>query len=257
MPDKFYEVKKLRHPVYAMRLRSVAFEDMVKIGQLPTPAIEEPEDVDEEEEVPESFIFFSAAEEPDHGALSPDTMIEFVYNSTKYTSLIQAFEVERITQLGRRKDLGGLFLRSTKPQQIRMLGARVVGDVENPRELWINILKALVTQHPKYVDILRATGTDTLVYANPKEARWGIGMAADDPLATEKGEWKGPNVLGQAWQAVRDSLPPEEKGEEEGAEAPQQGGGAHKYTEHGMTEGEVQGLRKNILRGYWKHRKHM
>ena len=245
MPDLFYEVRKVGYKCYGMRLRHNQWDELTKIGELPTPPIEEKEE-EEEEEISESFIFFNKADDPDHGALSPDTMIEFIYNSTKYNSPIQAYEVERLTHLGRRKDLGPLFLRSRNPAQLRALAARVTGDVENPRELWINILKALLTQHPQYVDILRATGKDTLVYANPKDTRWGIGLSADDPEATERSEWKGENILGQAWQAVRDTLPTDQEQE-----------GGHQeitYTEHGRTIEESQKMRKNILRGYYKMR---
>lgn len=256
MPDLFYEVRKVGYKCYGMRLRHNPWDEMTKIGELPTPPVEEGAASGEEEEEPEAFVFFNAADDPEHGALSPDTMIDFVFNSTKYNSLIQAYEVERLTHLGRRKDLGPLFLRSRNPAQIRGLAGRVTGDVENPRELWINILKALVAQHPQYADILRATGKDTLVYANPKDTRWGIGLSADDPGATERSEWKGTNLLGQAWQAVRDGLPAEAEGEgETAAEAVQQGGaGETKYTEHGRTAEEAKNMRKNILKGYYRKR---
>lgn len=257
MPDLFYEVRKVGYKCYGMRLRNTPWDEMTKIGELPTPQIEEEAETEaEEEEEPESFIFFNAADDPEHGALSPDTMIDFVYNSTKYNSPIQAYEVERLTYLGRRKDFGPLFLRSRNPAQLRAFAARVTGDVENPRELWINILKAIVAQHPQYADILRATGKDTLVYANPKDTRWGIGLSADDTGATERSEWKGANILGQAWQAVRNSLPAEAEGVEavEALGGDVQEGGSEKYTDHGRTAEEAHTMRKNILRGYYKMR---
>lgn len=253
MPDLFYEVRKVGYKCYGMRLRSNPWEEMTKIGEAPTPAIEEDagSGSEEEEEEAEAFVFFSGADDPEHGALSPDTMIEFVVNSTKYTSIIQAYEVERITQLGRRKDLGSLFLRAKTPAQVRALAARVTGDVENPRELWITILKALVAQHPKYAELLRSTGKDTLVYASPKDTRWGIGLSADDPAAMDRSQWKGENLLGQAWQAVRVGLPAEAEAEE-AANVQEGGSGETKYTEHAFTREEGQMMRKNILKGYYR-----
>jgi predicted NAD-dependent protein-ADP-ribosyltransferase YbiA (DUF1768 family) len=246
-PDEFYQVKKIGHSSYAMKLRSIAFEDMTKIGELVTPTIVEPTEEEPEEEV--TFIFFSDPTEPKHGPLSPDTMVEFIFNSTKYNSLIQAYELERITQLGRRTQFGPSILKSRSPAFIRSVAARVTGEVENPRALWIDILKALVAQHPRYNQILRDTGSDTLVYADPKEGRWGIGMSANDPLATDKNEWKGPNILGQAWQVVRDSLPEVDEVEEEEEAAPMQGGG---FTEHGKTVGEAKDQRTRVLQGYYR-----
>jgi len=234
--DKFYEVKKVRYPCFALALRTSTFDELVKVGE---PNQEVQVESEAEAETLESFVFFfdPAAE---HGALSPDTMIDFVYNSTKYTSILQAYEVERITQLGRRKDLGSIFLKLKTPAQIRAMATKVTGDVENPRELWIDILKTLVSQHPEYSEVLKNTNNDTLVYANPKDIKWGIGLSADDPMAMERSEWKGPNILGQAWQAVRSSLEP----------TVQAGG----YTEHGATKEEGMELRKRVLKGYYKRK---
>jgi hypothetical protein len=130
---------------------------------------------------------------------------------------------------------------------------KAVGEPENARELWIEILKALVAQHPRFGEVLRTTSDDTLVYANPKEMRYGIGLAADDPLAMTKSSWKGPNILGQAWQVVRGSLEPVREGVDEGEEgspAPVSRGGG--YTEHGKTADESKDIRRNILKGYYK-----
>jgi len=253
--DDFYRVKKIGYPAFALCQRSVTFEEMTRIGELPTPEVI-PEvvgaEADAEAEEPEAFVFFSDPADEEHGPLSPDTMVEFVYNSTKYNSIIQAYETERITVLGRGKDLRPLFLRTRSAAQVRALAARVVGEVEKPRELWIEILKALVAQHPRYAAILRATGKDTLVYASAKEGRWGIGLSADDPAALDKSAWKGPNILGQAWSVVRDSLPAEAEAEAdaeaEDSEPVQKGG----YTEHGMTRAEGMQVRKGILRGYYR-----
>jgi len=167
--------------------------------------------------------------------------------------------VERLTLLGSRKDLGPLFLRSRNPAQIRSLASRLTGDVENPRELWINILKALLAQHPQYTEILRSTGNDTLVYANPKDARWGIGLSADDSGATERSEWKGANLLGQAWQVVRDGLDVETEAaqgaqEVQEVQGMQEGGVKELYTDHGRTRDESHKMTKNILKGYYKMR---
>lgn len=247
LTEEFYKIKKLGYPVYALQLRSLAFEDLTRIGVV-KPVIEKEEIIEEEAEE-ESFVFFNDPEDTEHGSLSPDTMVEFIHNSTKYNSLIQAYEVERITMLGR-KDLRPLFLRTRSAAQVRSLAARVVGEVENPRELWIQILTSLVSQHPRYIADLRATGSDTLVYANPKEGRWGIALSSDDPLATEKSEWKGPNILGQAWQVIRDRA--EKEAMQGGSTEPKEN---EQYTEHGKTIKEAAEQRTNVLKGYYRSRK--
>ena len=265
--DEFYQKKKIGYPVYGLQLRSRPFEEYVTIVQegissasattLPVPIdLEGPQ---------ETFVFFSDPSEPEYGPLSPDTMIEFMFNSTKYNSIIQAYEVERITQLGRRKDFGPLLLKTRSAGQVRAIGSRITGEVENPRELWIQILTNLIAQHPRYEKILRNTEDDTLVYANPKEGRWGIGLSEDDPLAMERNSWKGPNILGQAWQAVRAKLPPSPEGqmtegqsdaeseEEENQNQNQNQGGG--YTEHGKTIKEEKEQRSHVLMGLYRKRK--
>lgn len=238
--DEFYQIKKLGYPVYGLKIRSLALEDLTRIGEQVTPVIE-PKENQEDQQEEESFIFFNDPES-EHGSLSPDTMVEFIHNSTKYNSLVQAYEIERITSLGR-KDLRPIFLRTRSAAQVKSLAARVIGEVENPRDLWIQILSSLVSQHPRYLEDLKDTGSDTLVYANPKEGRWGIALSSDDPLATEKSEWKGPNILGQAWQVVRDRKESEQK---------QEGG----YTEHGKTLEESKEQRSKVLQGYYRSAKY-
>jgi predicted NAD-dependent protein-ADP-ribosyltransferase YbiA (DUF1768 family) len=252
--DNFYEVKKLKYPVYNLILRGNTFEDLVKVKGSADEAAEAEADEAPPAAGPEQepFIFFGDPEDPDYGPLSPYTMIEFVFNSTMYTSPLQAYELERITRLGRRKDFGALLLKERNPDRIRALALKIAGDIENPRELWIEILKTLLTQHPKYKDILESTGKSTLVYANMKEKtipaprRWGIGLKADDPGALDRTQWQGPNTLGQAWQAVRDSLKKEEE---------QQEGGGNVIKESGRTSEHMRKQRSGVLMGYYRRNK--
>ena len=247
------ETKKMPYPVSAMRLRSIGFEDTVKIrmpGDEPVPVVVV--EVPSEQEAEETFVFFDNPAEPEHGALSPETLVEFIFNSTKYTSLVQAYETERVTKLGR-QDLRPGLLKTRSPKTIKMMAAKVVGDVEKPRDLWTEILKALINQHPRFAETLRDTGDDTLVYASAKDGKWGIGLPASDPLAMSKETWKGENWLGQAWQAVREGLPPlegESEAEEEGENALTGGG----YTEHGLTKKEAQVTRGKVLMGHYRRR---
>ena len=254
--DDPYKVKKLKDPVFSLVIRGTQFQELVQIGQLPSASGEAEgqgaEGQGEQKEVvQEEFIFFDKPEDLDYGALSPNTMIDFVFNSTMYTSFTQAYEVERITRLGRRKDFGPLLLKQRSPETIRKFGMKIAGDIDNPRELWIDILKTAVTQHPRYKDILTGTGKATLAYTNlgekivPKERRWGICLTADDPGAMDKTQWQGPNILGQAWQVVRDSL------EEDAEDGGNQVGGS--FTESGKTLADAKKQRAGVLMGY--HRK--
>jgi predicted NAD-dependent protein-ADP-ribosyltransferase YbiA (DUF1768 family) len=242
--DEFYEVRKIGYPVSALRMRSLAPEDMVRIGSLtPTPSPSPsllPDEEEEEAEVEEepSVVFFDPAD-PDHGYLSPDTLVDFVYNSTKYNCATQAYEVERVTMLGR-KDLRPLLLKTRSPRTVRMMGQKVVGEVENAKELWINILKALASQDEKTREVLEATGEDRLIYADSRNSKLGVGLPANDPNILDRSAWTGENWLGLAWEAVRASA-------SAGAEAPT-------FTEEAKTTEQAKKQRGGVLSNMYKRR---
>jgi predicted NAD-dependent protein-ADP-ribosyltransferase YbiA (DUF1768 family) len=249
--EEFYEKRKLGYSVLALQTLGLPYEKtIIASSTKPVNVVVELEETDETvQKEEEEFILFSSPTDPEHGFLSPETMVEFIYNSTKYNCLYQAYEGERLSMLGR-QDIRPILLKSRSPRQMRVITSRVVGQVEAPRELLINILKSLISQHPNFADNLRTTGTSTLVYTEPKDGVLGIGMSQTDPEVTEKASWKGKNFLGQAWMAVRTGLPKEEEAEEE--ELPVQEGG---YTEHGTTLVEAKEKRTKVLMGKYKHKK--
>ncbi|MFE1592302.1 NADAR family protein [Nocardia sp. NPDC058705] len=53
---------------------------------------------------------------------------------------------------------------------------------------------------------LTGIGSRVLVEASPVDRIWGIGLAADDPAATEPDRWRGLNLLGFALMRARDEL---------------------------------------------------
>ncbi|MEU9995093.1 NADAR family protein [Streptomyces sp. NPDC050848] len=53
---------------------------------------------------------------------------------------------------------------------------------------------------------LIGTGDRVLVEASPLDRVWGIGLAADDPRATDPSRWRGLNLLGFALMEARDRL---------------------------------------------------
>ena len=61
-------------------------------------------------------------------------------------------------------------------------------------------------QNAELRDLLLATGDKTLVEASPKDRIWGIGLAADDPRATNRSAWRGKNWLGEALMRARAEL---------------------------------------------------
>ena len=61
-------------------------------------------------------------------------------------------------------------------------------------------------QHPELRDFLLGTGRTVIVEASPRDAIWGIGLAADDSRAATPENWPGLNLLGFALMEVRRQL---------------------------------------------------
>jgi ribA/ribD-fused uncharacterized protein len=233
-----YEVKKLGYPVEALRTRCLSTEQSIRSSDekpLPTKAEgaygeAEAEEAEEEGEAEEFTLFFSAAD-PDHGVLSPDTLVDFIFNTRQYNCVTQAYQAEKIIHFKREADFLKPLLKTRNTALMRVIGSKVVGQLPDPKETMTNILKSLVSQHPRFGDMLRTTDGSTLVYADPRDGVLGIGIPVEDPQVTDRAAWKGTNFLGQAWQAVRDSLGPLGAAEGERLEAAplvQEGGGRGK-----------------------------
>ena len=61
-------------------------------------------------------------------------------------------------------------------------------------------------QNPELRAFLLETGDAVLVEASPVDSVWGIGLAADDPRASDPRQWQGRNLLGFALMAARSQL---------------------------------------------------
>jgi predicted NAD-dependent protein-ADP-ribosyltransferase YbiA (DUF1768 family) len=209
--EEVYEVKKLGYPVEALRTRCLSTEQTIRSSdEKPFAQGAETEGEEEEEaeaEAEEFTVFFKPAD-PEHGFLSPDTLVDFIFNTRQYNCVTQAYQAERIIYLKREGDLLNPLLKTRSAPMMRVIGSKVVGQLPDPKETMTNILKSLVSQHPRFGDMLRATDGSTLVYADPRDGVLGIGIPVEDPQVTDRAAWKGTNFLGQAWQAVRDSLGP-------------------------------------------------
>lgn len=236
---------KLGYDVMSLIGRTYTFEQEVRVrDKKPEAKIVEAEA--EAEAGEESYIIFGSPQDAEYGLLSPETPVEFVYNTTKYTSILQAYFVERATQVGR-TDMRVTLLKLMNPKTIRSVGSRIVGkekkEVDMPLELLTDIVKSLVLQDARFAPLLRKTGMDTLVYAEPTDKVLGVGLSATDEAAANTSRWNGAqNLLGKAWQAVRMTV----------EEVEVQSGGV--VLESGRTLQDVKAVRANILKGYYRRK---
>jgi len=237
---------KLGYPVMTLVGRPYTFEQSVLPRKEPLKAPIAP--VEQSETTEETFILFASPTDPEYGLLSPETPLEFVYNTTKYNSILQAYHVERVTQVGR-QDMRAALLKLVNPKSIRGVGSRIIGkeakEIETPFTLIKDIVKSLVLQDARYAPLLKKTGTDVLIYAEPQDKVLGVGISIDDEAsATNSSKWNGAhNLLGKAWEEVRKTLPKED--------SVQQGGAV---LESGRTLQDVKQTRSKVLMGYYRRK---
>lgn len=102
-------------------------------------------------------------------------------------------------------------LKAPTPREQQAIGRTVQGFDE---KVWALFREGIVydanyarfAQNPEQRELLFATQGTTLVEASPHDQVWGIGLAADDPRASDRSQWRGLNLLGQALTRVREAL---------------------------------------------------
>lgn len=108
-------------------------------------------------------------------------------------------------------EVAALIMEQTDPYKQKVLGREIRGF---NREKWLNecvdiMVPGLLSkfrQNDKIRKILLDTGDTIIAEASPVDAIWGIGLAADNPLALDQATWKGTNLLGITLMKVRDIL---------------------------------------------------
>ena len=69
---------------------------------------------------------------------------------------------------------------------------------------------AKFSQNAELREYLLGTGDAVLVEASPYDRIWGVGLAQDDPLIRDPGNWRGENLIGFVLMEARDTLRAEE-----------------------------------------------
>lgn len=102
-------------------------------------------------------------------------------------------------------------LNATHPNDAKKLGRKVKNFTP---ELWNEHKFAIVleanyakfSQNETLKEYLVNTKDRIIVEASPVDPIWGVGLAADNPNATNPTKWKGHNLLGYVLMEVRDRL---------------------------------------------------
>ncbi|SNT66236.1 hypothetical protein SAMN05421812_13517 [Asanoa hainanensis] len=109
------------------------------------------------------------------------------------------------------EELAGRMLAAAHPGAVKALGRQVRSFdeavwAEHRFELVVAGNVAKFGQHPDLGRFLSGTGNRVLVEASPLDRVWGIGLAADDPDASDPTRWRGLNLLGFALMHARARL---------------------------------------------------
>jgi ribA/ribD-fused uncharacterized protein len=133
---------------------------------------------------------------------SPFTLGDIIYATAEH------FMMAEKARLFADEAVRARILAARTPAEAKKLG-RLIAGFDEARwlkarfEIVVNGNLAKFSQNPALGEFLLNTGERVLVEASPVDAIWGIGLAADDPRASEPARWPGLNLLGFALMAVR------------------------------------------------------
>jgi ribA/ribD-fused uncharacterized protein len=102
-------------------------------------------------------------------------------------------------------------LKESNPAKVKALG-RAVQPYDDAKWAEVRLgmvqlgLLAKARSHPNITRELLSTGTRVLAEASPFDKVWGIGFDENSVHALDPSQWKGTNLLGQAWMWVRQQL---------------------------------------------------
>ena len=161
------------------------------------------------------FLFFWGHRPRRDGSLGPSCLSQwwpaaFEVDGQRFASA-EHWMMWRKARVFDDHDVAGRVLEAATPAEAKKLGAQVRGfdSATWAAERFAVVVagnRAKFGQHPDLAGFLRGTAPQVLVEASPVDRIWGIGLAADDPHATDPASWPGLNLLGFALMQVRDEL---------------------------------------------------
>lgn len=152
----------------------------------------------------EEFAFFWG------GTMSNWAKSKFIIDGVEFCTCEQYMMYKKALMFGD-FDVAKKIMATTNPREQKAFGREVKGFNKDTwekycREIVYDANVAKFTQNPDMMDELMFTAGKTLVEASPQDVIWGIGLAADNPLAKDRATWKGTNWLGQAIERVREDI---------------------------------------------------
>jgi len=153
-------------------------------------------------------IFYDASSDA-NGFLSPMSLVDFTIEvggiESRYSSPIQAYQVERVRELGY-PSIAANLMKTRSARTILLLVKQVKGHPNDAKGLWLKIYTSVYNKFPNLAAKLLATGSDTLIFADTREGPSAVGLGEKDPAVLDPAKWKGENAVGIAQETVRTRL---------------------------------------------------
>lgn len=162
-------------------------------------------------EIKNSSIVFFYHENEDYGCFSNWFQADFYYCDQIFSS-VEQFMMYHKVMMFRQYDLGREIMATKDPAIIKKLGRTKFPEFD--ATIWDKTCYAIVkrgvrakfAQNDHLLEELLSTGNKTLAEASKRDAKWGIGIAIDDPERYTVSKWVGQNLLGKILMEVRDEL---------------------------------------------------
>jgi predicted NAD-dependent protein-ADP-ribosyltransferase YbiA (DUF1768 family) len=229
-----YEERKMFSPgdifdreVMNMMLARLAFYPFpveVEMGKyVPDESVkEERKDAEESADAPNEMLYrqklkdgrfariFYDTDSAENGFMSPLRSIDFTVTidgvDSRYSSPIQAYQVERVKELGGKEALVQSLMKTRSARTVMLLVRQVKGHPKDAKGLWLKIYTAVYKTYPNLAAQLLATGSDTLVFADSRDDPSSIGLAEKNSAALDPAKWTRENAVGLAQETVRTRL---------------------------------------------------
>lgn len=152
------------------------------------------------------FTFFWGSDSP----FSNWYMSSFIHEGREYNCSEQ-YMMYKKAMLFKDFDVADMIMEQAHPRKQKFLGRQVRGFDESTwmakcEDIMVPGLISKFLQDTYCLNTILDSGDSILVEASPYDKIWGIGMAEDDPRATNPSKWEGKNLLGNVLMKVRDEI---------------------------------------------------
>ena len=152
------------------------------------------------------FTFFWGSDSP----FSNWYMSSFIHEGREYNCSEQ-YMMYKKAMLFKDFDVADMIMEQAHPRKQKFLGRQVRGFDEHIwmakcEDIMVPGLVSKFLQDTYCLNTILDSGDSILVEASPYDKIWGIGMAEDDPRATNPSKWEGKNLLGKVLMRVRDEI---------------------------------------------------